>query len=30
LTLHKTAAGKADYRNERNKFGSHDASLEKR
>jgi hypothetical protein len=30
LTLHKTDAGKADYRNERNKFGSHNASLQKR
>jgi hypothetical protein len=29
LTLHKTDAGKADYRNERNKFGSHTATLEK-
>jgi hypothetical protein len=30
LTLHNGDAGQADYRNKRNKFGTHTASLEKR
>jgi hypothetical protein len=29
LTLHKTDAGKADYRNERKKFGSHESEFRK-
>ena len=27
--MHKTGAGKADYRNERKKFGSHESELRK-